>query len=73
VFGQKNYYKTFDNKILSETEFKSMFDVVAKNEREGFIAVPIIYHNGNVHFYTPLRIQLFEGTLLGLRRIALLF
>jgi len=44
VFGQKNYYKTSDNKILSEEQFKSIFDAMAKNTREGFIVIPTIYH-----------------------------
>lgn len=44
IFGQKNYYKTSDNKILSEEQFKSIFDVIAKNQREGYIVIPTIYH-----------------------------
>lgn len=44
VFGQKNYYKTSGNKILSEEQFKSTFGGVAKNAPAGYIVIPMVYH-----------------------------
>jgi len=44
VFGQRNFYKMPYGKLLTEQQFRSIFDQKSKKTSEQYIIVPIIYH-----------------------------